>query len=253
MSVIRHLGRGALKFGAVCTFVCATLPSCAATDGEGSVRGTLDIENCWTGPFDLSPDFFGAMAYQESLQVRLQQGSDFQTYADGVAFSVRNINRIRPTASSSGRYGEALAVGLPPGVAPPGTPVVATATPAEVSMTVYLQRTCRTRNVSLYAVDGVLLDVDGTCGEHTQTPLVCNGDERTRPVGRSTITFKSLPNGDANERDANERLIEGSFDVYLADVREGCFPGSVPPPCRGHLTGSFRFYYERSKPAQPFP
>jgi hypothetical protein len=227
--------------------------SCAVEDGQGSVRGTLDIEDCWTGAFDLNPDFFGAMAYGGSLQVRLQQGSDFQTFADGVAFSVRDLAKLRPSANSSGQYGIALPVALPPGVVAPGTPVVPSRTPPQVSMSVYLQRTCRTRNVALYAFDGVLLDQDGTCGEHPATPLACNGDEATRPIGRSTITFTSLPNGDPNERDANERLIEGTFDVYLADIREGCAPGSVPPPCRGHLKGSFRFYYERSKPAQPFP
>jgi hypothetical protein len=225
----------------------------SSDDGKGSVRGTLDIPDCWTGAFDLAPDFFAAMPYRSSLQVRLQQGSDFQSFADGLAFSVQDTSKIRPAEGFAGLYNVPLPVGLPQGVAPTGTPVVAQANPALVSMSVYLQRTCRTRNVSLYAVDGVLLEADGSCGERPSVPLACNGDEKTRPVGRSTITFKKLPNGKPDERNAEERLVEGSFDVYLADVREGCFPGVVPSPCRGHLVGDFRFYYERSRPAQPFP
>src|SRR5262249_31194290 len=76
----------------------------------------------------------------------------------------------------------------------------------------------------------------------------------TGPTGRSTITFRSLFNGDVDESSAELRLNEGSFDVYLADPREIC-PGGLgpPPPCRGHLKGGFKFYFERGRPAQPFP
>jgi hypothetical protein len=231
------------------------LASCSVDDGQGSVSGTLNIPECWTGPFDLKPDFFAAMAYRTSLQGRLQQGSDFQTFSDGLAFSVADTSKIRPDSAQgfAGFYGQPIPVTLPPGVVPPGTPIVATRSPALVSMSVYLQRTCRTRNVSLYAVDGVLLEPDGSCGETETTPLRCNGDELSRPIGRSTVTFSKLPNGVPDERNAEDRLVEGTFDIYVADAREGCAPGTIPPPCRGHLKGNFRFYYERSKPAQPFP
>ena len=36
--------------------------------------------------------------------------------------------------------------------------------------------------------------------------------------------------------------------------REICPGGIGPPPrCRGDLKGSFKFYFERGQPAQPFP
>jgi hypothetical protein len=64
----------------------------------------------------------------------------------------------------------------------------------------------------------------------------------------------SLFTGDVVAADAKERLNEGSFDLYLADPREVCADGSgAPPPCRGHITGNFRFFYQRGRPAQPFP
>ena len=80
-------------------------------------------------------------------------------------------------------------------------------------------------------------------------------DRRPAPaVGHSTITFTSLYDGNPNAVSAAERLNQGTFTVYLADPREMC-PGGVgpPPPCRGYLHGSFKFYFQRGRPAQPFP
>ncbi|HXX67034.1 MAG TPA: hypothetical protein VEK07_07630, partial [Polyangiaceae bacterium] len=72
--------------------------------------------------------------------------------------------------------------------------------------------------------------------------------------GTSTIVFSSLFDGNEDETDAQERLTDAQFDFYFADPREVC-PGGIgpPPPCRGHLVGYFRFYFERGQPAQPFP
>jgi hypothetical protein len=73
-------------------------------------------------------------------------------------------------------------------------------------------------------------------------------------LGPSTITFNSLFDGDPNESSAAARLTDATFHFYLADPREICPGGLGPPPrCRGELTGSFHFYFERGKPAQPFP
>ena len=60
--------------------------------------------------------------------------------------------------------------------------------------------------------------------------------------------------GDPTEVSAAQRLNQGTFDVYLADPREICPGGLGPPPlCRGSLHGEFNFYFERGRPAQPFP
>jgi len=68
------------------------------------------------------------------------------------------------------------------------------------------------------------------------------------------MTFTSLFDGNQDAVSAAERLNRGTFTVYLADPREMC-PGGVgpPPPCRGFLQGNFDFYFERGRPAQPFP
>jgi len=186
-------------------------------------------------------------------------------------------------------------VSLPPAVVPPGVPVTPNADPARVHLAVYLQRTCRTQNVALYALDAVSLNASGTCSLYDDagqkftttcpsqlpdgTPVSSSADAgptdagptdasadggpdgapTSAPlspggVGKSTIKFYSLFNNDVEETRADKRLNWGEFDVYLGDPRDAC-PGGIgpPPPCRGHLKGSFKFYFERGRPAQPFP
>ena len=73
-------------------------------------------------------------------------------------------------------------------------------------------------------------------------------------IGTSTITFHHLFDGNPDEANASERLSEADFDFYLADPRNICPGGLGPPPrCEGHLKGSFKFYFQRGRPAQPFP
>jgi hypothetical protein len=67
------------------------------------------------------------------------------------------------------------------------------------------------------------------------------------------MTFYSLFDGNPDESNAQQRLTDATFDLYLADPRDICPGGVGPPPrCQGHLTGYFRFYFERGSPAQPF-
>lgn len=241
--------------------VAAAAPACSQGEGQGRIQGTLDVPDCWTGSFDLSPDFFAAAPYRRTMLLRIQSGSDFETFSDGIAIMIRDIDEIRPDASAgrAGRYGEPLRVDLPPGVTPPGTPVEPDPTPPLVSMSLYLQRSCRTESVALYAVDEVTVLEDGTC---TAPPMKgadpwqgCD-PERDAPAGlgpgRSAIAFTSLANGKVDEETASERLNAGCFDVYLADPREAT-PGGPPPPCRGRLRGSFSFLFERGRPSQAFP
>ena len=73
-------------------------------------------------------------------------------------------------------------------------------------------------------------------------------------IGVSTITFQSLFDGNPDEANANLRLTQADFDFYLRIPRDVCSGGLRPPPrCQGHLTGSFKFYFQRGQPAQPFP
>ena len=250
----------------------ALVPACSLGEGHGTVTGTLDVADCWSGRFDLAPDFFAGIPYRDTLELRIQRGSDFQTFSDGIVILVNDVHAIRP-GRGPGRLGEPLSVSLPPEVTPPGVPVPAIADPAMVTFALYLQRSCRTQNVTLYAAAEALLDPDGTCADVPDggpLPELCPGGNATDggpapagdaglsaadlPIGRSTITFTRLFNAVPEETNAAERLNEGSFDVYLVDPRETCPGGLGPPPrCRGHLTGTFRFYFERGRPAQPFP
>jgi hypothetical protein len=258
--------RTAARVACVAAFslsVAATAPACSQGEGEGRIVGTLDAPNCWTGPFDLNPDFFAAVPYRDALSLRIQSGSDFQNFSDGLTIVINDRTKIRPDLGKgfAGRYREPLRVDLPPEVTPPGTPVKPDPDPALVNMALYLQRSCRTQTVTLHAVSEVTLPSDGTC----TAPSVLGADptqgcdpEKAAPAGvgngKSFIAFTSVSNGKLDEETAAQRLNAGCFDIYLADPREAT-PGGLgpPPPCRGHLRGSFSFFFERGRPSQPFP
>jgi hypothetical protein len=267
----------------------AIAPGCSLGAGTGHASGTLDVPDCWSGQFDLKPDFFAAVPQTSShaLEIRIQNGGDFETFSDGLAFLIDDAGEVRgdPTADGTPRpslLGQTLVVGLSPEVTPPGVPVKPVPNPPLVHATLYLERTCRTQNVALYALDAVTLNADGTCSRPAggEPPLPCgapgmvpSGDggapapdastgdagiasEGGAPggVATSSIVFRSLFDGDPAESDASKRLTDASFELFLADPREICPGGLGPPPrCRGYLTGDFRFYFQRGRPAQPFP
>src|SRR5690606_29505486 len=117
--------------------------------------------------------------------------------------------------------------------------------PPLVSLTLYLQRSCRTQNPTLHAVREVTLPEGGSC----DAPSLMGADP-TRGcdpnaespagagTGKSLVAFTSVANGKLDEPTAAERLNAGCFDVYLADPREAEGGGlGPPPPCRGHIRG----------------
>ncbi len=282
--------------------VAATVlaPACSLGSGTGSCSGTLDVPDCWEGPYDLHPDFFAAVPSSNgSMQIRIQHGGDNETFSDGLLILVDDAGEVRgdPTSAGESRpslLGKSLVVTLPPGVTPPGVPVTPRATPSIVHATLYLDATCRTQNDALYAVD--------SCSNNPSATLNCPGPSATSAdggdagssseagvaeagvaeagameagvieagaaeggeggeggagapaMGTSTIVFNNLFDGNPNESDAAKRLTDATFDFYLADPRDICSGGlGPPPPCRGHVSGNFRFYFERGRPAQPFP
>ena len=262
---------------------------CSVGDGSGSVLGTLDIPMCWSGNFNLNPDFFDAVPYLDAVTIRLQAGDDYTTFSDGLIILVDNVHEIRGDAPfSSSLLDKALKVTLPAGVTPAGTPVAPVVDPGLVHMTLYLQESCPTDNVAMSVLEAVSVDAQGNCNPAPTGPfaLACTTPSASAaaalantavdasadagapaplleggtvlpasaPVKHSTITFNALFDGNAFESNAAQRLTDATFDVYLGDPRDAC-PGGVgpPPPCRGHLTGSFKFYFERGRPGQPFP
>lgn len=252
-----------LCLAGVSVAIAMIAPACSQGEGVGQIAGTLDVPNCWTGAFELDPDFLAAVPYRDAITLRIQSGSDFQNFSDGLTILINDRTKIRPDPSKAfaGRYREALRVDLPPEVTPPGTPIKPDAEPALVNMALYLQRSCRTQTVTLQAVDEVSIPSDGTC---TAQPLRgadptqgCAPDKEAPAgvgSGKSAIAFTSISNGKLDEETAAERLNAGCFDVYLADPREAAPGGTgAPPPCRGHIRGSFSFFFERGRPSQPFP
>ena len=221
--------------------------SCTVGGGQGSVTGTLNVANCWSGKFDLQPDFFGATPFHDQVAFRVQRGSDLENFSDGLSILVSDGTAVRS------KLGQPLTVDLPPEVSPPGIPVKPQKDPSVVQVALYLQRSCRPETPALYAVAQATTNGDGSCDDTTvKAALDCSATATT--VRPSTITFQHLFNGNPEEPDADKRLSEATFDVYLVDPREVC-PGGLgpPPPCRGHVQGSFRFYFERGRPAQAFP
>lgn len=242
-------------------------PACSLGSGTGTCTGTLDVPDCWSGPFDLHPDFFAAIptSSTDSLQLRIQHGGDYETFSDGLLILVDDAGQVRGDPTSSGQprsslLGAPLVVALPASVTPPGVPVTPRALQSIVHAALYLDSTCRTQNDALYAMDAVTTNADGSCGQPDggDPPLMCGGGASggTTPaeVRTSTITFNALFDGNPAESNTANLLTDAAFHLYFADPREICPGGLGPPPrCRGELSGSFHFYFQRGRPAQPFP
>ncbi len=249
----------------------AVTPGCSLGEGTGSVTGTLNIPLCWSGSFNLNPNFFAAVPYMTSLDIRMQNGADYETFSDGVLILVDNVDAVLGNAPYIPELGKKLSLSLPPGVVPPGDPVVPNPNPASVHLSLYLNKSCQTEELALYALDRVSVNADGTCDQPEAGPLTIQCDEANMGLASgdssdagdagtssprtasSWIVFDDVFDGNPDETSASKRLTKGTFSAYLGDPREGC-PGGVgpPPPCRGHLQGAFSFYFERGQPAQPF-
>lgn len=205
---------------------CLLLAACTTGEGTGSVKSDrLYIENCWDGPFDLRPTFFGTTPFSDTQEIRIQRGDRLVEVSDGVELLVSDVQKIRANP------GQAVSIGLPVGVRPPGFPIVVQANPPLVSLTLYLYATCHVQNGAAYAVSG-------------------------------SITFSSLFSGDRNETSADARLTEASFEALVANPHDGVVAAdpatgqatvTYPPDKTSTVTGNFRFFFERGVPAQPFP
>lgn len=192
--------------------------ACSTAEGEGEVKSDrLYVEDCWNGPFDLGPTFFGANPYRDTITNRIQRGDNLEEVSDGLIVLVHDVGKIRDEA-----LGTDLPVGMPAGVTPPGVPVKLNPNPPRVHLTLYLHDTCHEQNGALYSIDG-------------------------------KISFDSLFSGDPNEGDADDRLTEARFSATFADPRHILADGNIDPARTSQVTGWFRFFFQRGQPAQPFP
>ncbi len=214
--------RRLLRLAGAALFASASLAACTIGPGEGEVvSDLLEIEGCSNGHLDLEPNFFAADSYGGAVKLRLQRGDLLEEASDGFLVLVRDVASIVGDETTPGALGEDLEVGLPEGVRPPGAPIVGDAEPPRVSMVLYLNDSCDDQNVSVYSISG-------------------------------SIRFASLWNG-ASNASGEARLTEATFAADFADSRglANLVSGDEVPTSR--IEGSFRFYFQRSQPAQPFP
>lgn len=221
------------KIAALIFFALAST-GCSLGQGEGRVYSSrLVAHECWEpgeadsgegSAYDMQPDFFAANPFRETLQIRVQRGTDLVELSDGLAVLIDDVPEIRDN-----RLGAPQRVAMPLGVTPPGSPTVPPPDliddPPLVHMALYLQHSCRTQNVVLYAVDG-------------------------------TITFERLYSGDPTEKSAEDKLTKATFRVQMGDLRDvplGQYPRDIPADKQSTVEGYFNFYYERGQPGQPFP
>lgn len=185
-------------------------PGCSVGDGSGTAVGTLDVPNCWSGQFNLSPDFFAADPYDSTVTIRVQNGGDYASFSDGFSILVDNLHEIRGDAPfSPSLLNHALNVDLSPGVTIAGAPVIPQPNPALVHATVYLQKSCPTQNVALYALESVSVDAAGNCNPAPTGPyyLQCNaptsvGYEALVDAGPDALGFPDAAPVDAAALDA---------------------------------------------------
>jgi len=193
--------------------------ACTVGEGEGYVRAVdkLYIEDCWNGPFDLRPDFFGANPYSDTLNIRIQRGDNIEEMSDGLVIVINELSKVRE------QLDQPVEVGLPRGVSPPGVPIVYQPDPPKVSLALYLHNSCHAQNSTIYSISG-------------------------------TIQFHALFNGKVNESRAEARLTDATFTADFADPRL-LVDEDVADTAEviSTIEGSFRFYFERGQPAQPFP
>lgn len=200
-------------------------PGCSLGEGVGQVYSdNLFAVNCWNDRYEMDPDFFAAEPFRDTMQIRVQHGSDLKEVSDGFVILVNDVTAIR-----DGFLGQPIPVSLPPGVAPPGVPVGeqcggAACPDPTVHVALYLLQSCHNQNTVLYGLSG-------------------------------SVTFTDLFSGDENERTGADKLTDATFDVMVGDPRDAPLTGDDAGivPNQSRLRGSFRFFFERGQPAQPFP
>jgi hypothetical protein len=199
---------------------------CSLGQGEGKVYSEkLYAKDCWFDEYDLAPDFFAAVPFRDTQQIRVQRGSDLEEVSDGLLVLVDDTAKIRSV------LGQPICVSLPPDVRPPGSPIGVDPNQGcpdgpLVHMSLYLQRSCHNQNIVLYSVSG-------------------------------HITFQHLFDGDPNEPSAEEKYTDATFDDVMVgdprDVKLGDKAYDIPADKQSKLSGYFHFYFQRGRPGQPFP
>jgi len=192
--------------------LCTT---CTTGAGDGRVWGSLYLPECGVvdEDYDMGVDFFAASYFENTLQVRLQNGGQDQALTDGVVIQVRDVDLFAGAPSST------FDIEVEPPVEEyleqgPDLDSPETTWDSPARVTLFLNKTCP---------DNTLAFTDG--------------------VG--TITFSSIYVPDESKR------IKGGFHLRFIDPRTWEGPGEIG--AEADLFGEFDFNYSRGAPAQAFP
>lgn len=82
---------------------------CSTGRGTGEISGSvqgLDCAELDVPDYALQPSFFSGEVTSNQLNIRIQRGSDFESFADGLSIQVRDVNDVRQN-----RIGLPIAVG----------------------------------------------------------------------------------------------------------------------------------------------
>jgi len=83
---------------AIAVMAIASLGTAACTQGQGEgIVGSdqLWARDCWCSGYNMQPDFFAAVPYRDTLQIRLQHGADVQEISDGVSIVIDDVLAAR--------------------------------------------------------------------------------------------------------------------------------------------------------------
>lgn len=79
--------------------LCALLAiacGCSLGSGEGELDGTLMIPGCeHDGAYSMDPDFFVADPLEDGIEIRVQRGSDWEVYSDGLSIYIEDAAALR--------------------------------------------------------------------------------------------------------------------------------------------------------------
>jgi hypothetical protein len=281
--------------------IALLITGCSLGQGTGDVTSDkLFAHECWgqvdgggnpdEARYDLKPDFFAAIPYRSTLQIRVQRGNDLQEVSDGLSVLIDDVPKIRAALDAARSFqasGPADAgmtdagttdagmtdAGVPDagsadgGVPEGGAPSSCAPTVTPVGMLGPHADGTATFQVALPA--GVTPPGSPTVPPPdllADPPIVhmalylqrsCHNQNTVLYAVSGTITFTALFSGDPNESSAAEKLIEVTkLDVQVGDIRDvplGAYPREIPCELQSRLQGGFKFYFDRGQPAQPFP
>ena len=85
------------ELGPVAALLLWAALGCSVGGGEGEVTGTINAPGCELemADYSMDPTFFGADPIEGMIEMRIQHGSDLETFSDGLTILVTDASRVR--------------------------------------------------------------------------------------------------------------------------------------------------------------